>query len=123
MSETVDFSYQAESDTGQKPDFIFPSQVAYRNSAFPSSALRMLAVKTTCKDRWRQILDEAARIPLKHLLTLQRGVSLPQLRQMTASGVVLVVPAPLHRDYPPEVRGELVSLERCIRETKAICGE
>jgi hypothetical protein len=32
----------------------------------------MLGVKTTCSDRWRQVLAEADRIQLKHLLTLHR---------------------------------------------------
>ena len=31
----------------------------------------MLAVKTTCKDPWRQILTEADHIGTKHLLTQQ----------------------------------------------------
>ena len=36
---------------------------------------RMLAAKTTCHDRWRQLIDTAGPIPVKHLLTLQEGVS------------------------------------------------
>ena len=31
----------------------------------------MLAVKTTCKDRWRQILNEADKIHQVHLFTLR----------------------------------------------------
>lgn len=30
----------------------------------------MLAAKTSTKDRWRQVLDEAGRIPDKHLFTI-----------------------------------------------------
>ncbi len=45
----------------------------------------MLAVKTTCKDRWRQILNEAQRIKPKHLLTLQEGVSHRQFDEMQES--------------------------------------
>jgi hypothetical protein len=56
----------------------------------------MLAAKTTCKDRWRQILNEADRIPAKHLLTLQEGVSEGQFREMNDAGVRLVVPRALH---------------------------
>lgn len=35
----------------------------------------MLAVKTTCKDRWRQILNEADKIHQVHLFTLGRSFS------------------------------------------------
>jgi hypothetical protein len=31
----------------------------------------MLGAKTTCKDRWRQVLTEAIKIPHKHLFTLE----------------------------------------------------
>ncbi len=37
----------------------FPFRRAYHDTEFPVENLRMLAVKTTCKDRWRQILNEA----------------------------------------------------------------
>lgn len=46
----------------------------------------MLAVKTTCKDRWRQILNEADKIHQVHLFTLQEGVSLAQYREMRGVG-------------------------------------
>ena len=80
----------------------------------------MLAVKTTCKDRWRQIISEADRINDIHLFTLQEGVSVNQYQEMRNAGVKLVVPSPLHRKYPEEIRGELISLADFIHETKAL---
>jgi len=53
-----------------KPDFIFPGIAHYHDATFPENSLTMLAAKTTCKDRWRQIRNEAKRISVKHLLTL-----------------------------------------------------
>ena len=73
LRENHDFAHQPESEPGRRPDFLFPSAEAYSNMAFPEARLRMLATKTTCKDRWRQILNEADRIKRKHLLTLQEG--------------------------------------------------
>ncbi len=35
----------------------------------------MLASKSTCKDGWRLILNEAIRIPTKHLLTPELSIS------------------------------------------------
>ena len=52
----------------------------------------MLAAKTTCKDRWRQVLSEADKIPNKYLFTLQPGVSNNQLKEMKSFGLTLVVP-------------------------------
>ena len=59
-----------KTENNSKPDFIFPSIKAYRNSSFDPSGLTMLGVKSTCKDRWRQVLSEARRIDQKHLLTI-----------------------------------------------------
>jgi type II restriction enzyme len=94
------------------PDFIFPSQDAYLDRSFPAEKLTSLALKTTCKDRWRQVLQEASRCPRKHLLTLQGGISVPQLREMRDANVTLVVPKPLQKDYNAEASGvEILSFE------------
>jgi len=53
-----------------------------------------LTLVTTCKDRWRQVINEADRIPEKHLFTLQPTISKNQLREMTDEKVHLVVPSP-----------------------------
>lgn len=110
------FSYQATSEAGKLPDFLFPSAAAYGDLGFPSDRLRMLAVKTTCRDRWRQVLDEAARIRTKHLFTLQEGVSPNQYRQMRDAGIRLVVPASVRRAYSRDLRREILSLEDFIEE-------
>ena len=97
-----------------KPDFIFPSAASYRDSHFPASALRMLAVKSTCKDRWRQILAEAERIPTKHLLTLEPSISVAQTEEMLSRSVVLVLPRALHETYTPSQQSELLTVTRFL---------
>lgn len=104
----------------KRPDFLFPSAEAYHSSRFPAERLRTLAAKTTCKDRWRQILNEADRIPNRFLLTLQEGVSVNQWQEMDAHRVVLVVPSQLHEKFPKAVRPHLWPLDRFIRETMAL---
>lgn len=108
--EQVPHAYDVVSEEKKRPDFLFPSAEAYQSASYPADRLRMLAVKTTCKDRWRQILNEADRIPEKHLLTLQEGVTTDQFSEMRAAGVKLVVPAPLTKSYPKAIRSELISL-------------
>jgi type II restriction enzyme len=114
------FAHDQISEGKKRPDFLFPSVDAYRDLNFSAEKLRMLAAKTTCKDRWRQILSEAGRIPIKHLLTLQEGVSLNQFKEMEEEGVILVVPTSLHRSYPEVIRPKLKTLESFISETKSL---
>ena len=120
LRENVDFSHGVEAEPGRRPDFIFPSRSLYDNPDYPDHRLRMLAVKTTCKDRWRQILNEAGRIATKHLLTLQEGVSIGQFQEMQDSGVRLVVPTSLHSKYPAAIRSDLMTLEEFIDEIKLL---
>lgn len=84
-----------------KPDFIFPGITHYHDPAFPQTRLTMLASKSTCKDRWRQILNEAARVPNKHLLTLEPSISENQTNEMRTERVQLVLPRGLHASYTP----------------------
>ncbi|MEZ2586678.1 type II restriction endonuclease [Kluyvera intermedia] len=110
------FATQAVTEGNKKPDFLFPSAEAYHDIEFPQENLRMLAVKTTCKDRWRQILNEADKIRHVHLFTLQEGVSVAQYSEMQEAGVRLVVPSSLHKKYPESMRGELITLGAFIAE-------
>lgn len=115
LREQRDFSHGPITEKGKRPDFLFPSEEAYQDRSFPGHQLRMLAVKTTCKDRWRQILNEADRVPEKHLLTLQEGVSDNQFREMEAAGVRLVVPEPLLGRFPAEAQPRIQTLTDFIR--------
>lgn len=93
------FERGAKTEKRSKPDFLFPGSVAYQDKSFPSSYLNMLAVKTSCKDRWRQVLNEAQRISPKHLLTLQPRISEHQLIEMHDAAVQLIVPSQLQEFY------------------------
>jgi hypothetical protein len=84
-----------------KPDFIFPTIAAYHNPVFDPLRLTMLGVKSTCKDRWRQVLAEADRIDHKHLLTLETSISGHQTDEMQAKNLQLVLPRGLHETYTP----------------------
>ncbi|CAM3465376.1 restriction endonuclease [Rouxiella silvae] len=114
------FATQAVTEGNKKPDFLFPSSEAYHNAAYPEEKLRMLAVKTTCKDRWRQILNEADKIRQVHLFTLQEGVSVAQYKEMQEAGVKLVVPSSLHKKYPEPVRNDLMTLGAFIAEVTGL---
>ena len=120
MREGDDFSHQPESEDGKKPDFLFPSEREYKNLNFSADKLRMLAIKTTCKDRWRQIINEADRIGIKHLLTLQEGISESQYREMATQNVRLVVPEKIISKYAKAIQPHLLTLERFICDIKLL---
>jgi hypothetical protein len=120
LIEHEHFSAQPESEPNKRPDFIFPSEAAYKDDSFPADKLRMLAVKTTCKDRWRQIVNEADRIDEKHLLTLQEGVSENQFQEMVDANVRLVVPAKIIHSYPKSIRPHLQTLESFIGDVRLL---
>jgi hypothetical protein len=93
------FSKGRITENKSKPDFIFPDINSYHNPAFPADYLTMLGVKTTLKDRWRQILAEADRIKNKHLLTFQPSITEPQTAEMQSFNLQLVVPTQIHKTY------------------------
>ena len=92
----LQYTRQAITENNAKPDFLFPGTAEYHDETFPQARLSMLGVKTTCKDRWRQVLSEAKRIKEKHLFTLEPAISTNQTSEMNAHHVRLVLPAGLH---------------------------
>ena len=93
-----------------RPDFLFPGIDCYHNSSFPPNDLFMLGVKTTCKDRWRQVLAEASRIPRKHLATLEPAISKHQTDEMKKSGLCLVIPRKLHGSFGHDQQDMLLGI-------------
>ncbi|MAS08450.1 MAG: restriction endonuclease [Ahrensia sp.] len=95
----IRYEQQAITENNQKPDFIFPDLVTYQEAVPGEHILMMLGVKSTCKDRWRQILPEAAKIPNKHLATIEPSISESQTDQMQSYNVQLVVPTSVKLTY------------------------
>ena len=104
----------ARTEGNSKPDFLFPGVTEYADPGFDANMLTMLGVKSTLKDRGRQVLAEAARIDHKHLLTLEPGISTHQTDEMVRNGLQLVVPQALHATYTPEQAGWLMTVRSFI---------
>lgn len=102
----------------QKPDFLFPSRAAYIDPTFDERRLFILAAKTTCKERWRQVLAEANRIKSKHLITLEVSISQEQTEQMKLLNVQLVVPKPLHATFNHFQQESILSFGQFINNLK-----
>lgn len=103
-------SFDKPTENGVRPDFTFPSIEDYHDPRFPAAQLTILGAKTTCKDRWRQVLSEAERVDHKHLLTLESPISLGQTREMQTHDLQLVVPQPLQAPYKVEQQSWLMDV-------------
>ena len=99
----------ARTEGNSKPDFLFPGAAEYGDAAFNPLHLTMLGVKSTLKDRWRQVLAEAQRIDRKHLLTLEPGISVGQTEEMMRQSLQLVVPSQLHPTFTARQAGWLMT--------------
>ena len=102
------------------PDIIIPTVEAYFDKDYPVDRLFVVGLKTTCKDRWRQVTQEGLRVERKHLLTLQQGITKRQLAQMEAANVSLVVPRALHKFYPDDSPVQPLTVESFVSTAKRL---
>ncbi|MEH2494334.1 hypothetical protein V1294_000813 [Bradyrhizobium sp. AZCC 1678] len=108
------FERGAKTENNNKPDFLFPGAKEYGLLEFPANDLIMLGAKSTCKDRWRQVLSEANRIKTKHLFTLEPGISENQTNEMRAKHLQLVLPKQLHETFKHSQQKALMSLTEFV---------
>lgn len=124
QAHDIRYGRGVRTENRNRPDFLFPGEKAYHDGQFPQGRLTMLGAKSTLKDRWRQVLSEAERIPEKHLITLEPGISGHQTREMKVKQLQLVIPEPLHDSFRLEQRGWLMNLAGFIdlvRRRQASC--
>lgn len=118
----IRFQRGVRTEGKQKPDFLFPGHKEYHDPSYSSAELRMLAAKTTCKERWRQILPEANRIDRKHLITLEPSISSDQTAQMLEHNIQLVVPLSIQSTYTSPQRDHLYSISDFVAEILGVSG-
>jgi len=116
------YSKGAVTERNNKPDFLFPGHKYYHDDAFDINLLTMLGVKTTAKDRWRQVLSEADKISHKHLITLEPSISKNQTDEMIAQKLQLVIPRSIIPTYLKGQQGQIISLAdfiQCVSKRQA----
>ncbi len=106
----IRYTRTPKTENKSKPDFIFPGIEEYKTAEYDPLRLTMLGVKSSCKDRWRQVLAEADRIEKKHLLTLEAAISENQTEEMQAKNLQLVLPEELHDTYSETQRSWLMNV-------------
>ncbi len=106
----IRYTRTPKTENKSKPDFIFPGIEEYNTPDFDPVNLTMLGVKSSCKDRWRQVLVEADRVERKHLITLEAAISKNQTDEMDSKKLQLVLPKGLHDTYLPEQQSWLMNV-------------
>ncbi|MDL0432967.1 type II restriction endonuclease [Marinobacter sp. TBZ242] len=101
-----------------KPDFLFPEFGAYHDPQYPRERIFLLGAKTTCKDRWRQVLSEGDLLERKYLATLEAGISSSQTDEMVAKNLQLVIPTAIHGSFTKAQRNWLFSMADFIHTVK-----
>ncbi len=114
------FDRTGRTEGNKQPDFLFPGAQAYHDAGFDAGRLTLLGAKSSCKDRWRQVLSEGERVKRKHLVTLEPSISQNQTDEMRAAGLQLVVPTSIQTSYKPEQQSWLLSIEEFVEVVKSL---
>ena len=106
----VRFEAQATTEKGERPDFLFPGSVEYADPSYPAHRLRLLAAKFTLKERWRQILNEGARVAEKHVITMDGAITRATLASIGDSHLRVVMPRSLRDTYVGTMRDQILTV-------------
>jgi hypothetical protein len=117
-SHKLRYEAQAVTEGKSKPDFIFPGSREYHDRGFDPRLLVMLGAKSTLKERWRQILTEAEKIPFKHLCTLEPAISKDQTDDIANHAIQLVIPESFHQTYNEKQRPQLWTVSTFLEFVK-----
>lgn len=110
LAQNLLFVEQRITEQNSKPDFLFPGITHYHDEQFNAGLLTMLGAKSSCKERWNQVLAEAERIPNKHLFTLEASISPRQTDKMQEKHLQLVLPKTIHSTFLEEQQEWLLDL-------------
>lgn len=116
----VRYERNAVTERGNEPDFLFPSGEKYALSMAGSPDISMLAAKSTVKERWRQILQEADKVPVKNLCTIDPEISGRQLVQMFEEKVQLVIPLEIQSAYNKGYRSKMISFSEFVSRVQKL---
>jgi len=90
----IPYEPQEPVDGARTPDFVLPGiEFYFSKDREPDDAI-LLAAKTSCRERWQQILAEGRRVETHHLATLDSAIPGRTLKKMQADRVIVIVPEP-----------------------------
>ena len=97
----VPFEKQVVMDAKKRPDFILPSLARFTKPVPGTANGLILSVKTTLRERWKQVQREMAGGDL-FLATVDESIAANAIEDMASLGIVLVVPETLRESRSTE---------------------
>ncbi|KPF69949.1 hypothetical protein IP84_03470 [beta proteobacterium AAP99] len=76
---------------GSKPDFVLPNASTYENDTLRGDHALILTLKTTLRERWKQVVSESKNCPI-YLGTLDENITSATLDKLSDHSIFLVVP-------------------------------
>lgn len=119
--EGIAYTAQCVTEGKEKPDFVFPGCREYSDARFPAKRLRMVACKSRTRERWDEVLNEAARIDPKYLLSVDEDITDSAIEKMAVSHIRLFLPKRVLDDHygASAQRRVLGSVRELLSELKA----
>jgi hypothetical protein len=115
QENNIRFSRGKKIEKNLKPDFVFPTIEHYHSQHYDAKLLTLLSLKTTAKERWKQIKMESSRIKLLHLMTLEPAIPSNQIELMAAESIKLVVPKEIKSSYSNKISSEVLTVKEFIQ--------
>ncbi|MDZ4675194.1 MAG: type II restriction endonuclease [Gemmatimonadota bacterium] len=117
--EGIPYTSQCVTERGETPDFVIPGHTKYHDPDFPAERLRMVACKSTVRERWGQVLKEADRIREKYLLSVDENLSADVIISMRQADLRVFLPtSTLDGSYPTNsskhLLGNIGQLVECL---------
>lgn len=105
---------------GRKPDFVLPSKELYMDTNVKKEQALVLALKTTLRERWAQVLSESTDCPI-YLATLDEGVPTATLDKLSNAAITLVVPERFKTSKFAEYQGHngVVTFKKFFEDMKS----
>jgi len=121
-AEEVPYTPQCVTEGKETPDFVVPGCDEYHDKRRPDEGLRMVACKSTVKERWRQVLKEADRIDEKYFLTLDPALTDDTITAMSANRLRPFLPRQVldGRYATRATRGQLRSVAELVDALLAV---
>jgi hypothetical protein len=99
----IPFEKQVVISAKKRPDFVLPSKALYEDANRTRKGALVLSAKTTLRERWKQVSQEAKHCDL-FLATVDENIATNAIEDMASQGIVLVVPEALKNSNTTEYK-------------------
>jgi hypothetical protein len=115
----IPFTKQVVIEARKRPDFILPSEQAYKSHLRKKDEVLILSAKTTLRERWKQVQREINNCDL-YLATVDENIASNAIEDMNTLGIHLVVPESLKGSTDTEYKNHsnVISFKTFFKEVR-----